>query len=74
MKETFREYYNRKEKELDEAIKVLNKNGYKVLNEGKITKIITGLALVAGLIVGALAQKSRMCMVGGIRDIVMFKK
>ena len=40
MKETFREYYNRKEKELDEAIKVLNKNGYKVLNEGKITKII----------------------------------
>ena len=31
------------------------------------------MALVAGLIVGALAQKSRMCMVGGIRDIVMFK-
>ena len=31
------------------------------------------MALVAGLIVGVLAQKSRMCMVGGIRDIVMFK-
>ncbi len=31
------------------------------------------IALIAGLIVGALAQKSRMCMVGGIRDIVMFK-
>ena len=31
------------------------------------------MALVIGLVVGALAQKSRMCMVGGIRDIVMFK-
>lgn len=31
------------------------------------------IALVAGLIVGVLAQKSRMCMVGGIRDIVLFK-
>jgi len=30
-------------------------------------------ALAAGLIVGALAQKSRLCMVGGIRDAVMFK-
>ena len=31
------------------------------------------IALIAGLIVGALAQKSRMCMVGGVRDIVLFK-
>lgn len=31
------------------------------------------IALIAGLIVGALAQKSRLCMVGGIRDIVLFK-
>ena len=31
------------------------------------------IALAAGLIVGALAQKSRMCTVGGIRDAVMFK-
>lgn len=31
------------------------------------------IALAAGLIVGVLAQKSRMCMVGGIRDIVLFK-
>ena len=30
-------------------------------------------ALAAGLIVGALAQKSRLCMVGGIRDAVLFK-
>ena len=31
------------------------------------------ISLVIGLIIGVLAQKSRMCMVGGIRDIVMFK-
>lgn len=32
-----------------------------------------GIALVAGLAVGALAQKSRLCFVGGIRDGIMFK-
>lgn len=31
------------------------------------------LALGIALIVGALAQKSRLCMVGGIRDAFMFK-
>ena len=31
------------------------------------------ISLIIGLAVGALAQKSRMCMVDGIRDIVMFK-
>lgn len=31
------------------------------------------LALVAGLIVGFLAQKTRLCMVGGIRDLILFK-
>lgn len=30
-------------------------------------------SLVAGLIVGVLAQRTRLCMVGGIRDAVMFK-
>ena len=30
-------------------------------------------ALIAGLVVGALAQKSRLCMVGGLRDVIMFK-
>ena len=30
-------------------------------------------ALLAGLVVGALAQKSRLCMVGGLRDVIMFK-
>ena len=31
------------------------------------------LALIAGLVVGVLCQRSRMCMVGGIRNAVMFK-
>lgn len=31
------------------------------------------IALIAGLIVGILAQRSRLCMVGGIRDLIMFK-
>ena len=31
------------------------------------------ISLVIGLIVGALAQKSRLCMVGGMRDAVMFR-
>ena len=31
------------------------------------------ISLVAGLIVGVLAQRSRLCMVGGIRDLVLFK-
>ena len=31
------------------------------------------MALIAGLVVGALAQKTRLCMVGGIRDAVLFR-
>ncbi len=31
------------------------------------------LSLVAGLLVGFIGQRSRMCMAGGLRDIVMFK-
>lgn len=31
------------------------------------------VSLIAGLVVGAIAQKTRLCMVGGIRDAVMFK-
>ncbi len=30
-------------------------------------------ALIAGLVVGALAQKTRLCMVGGIRDALLFR-
>lgn len=30
-------------------------------------------ALIAGLVVGALAQRSRLCMVGGIRDLLLFR-
>lgn len=31
------------------------------------------LALGAGIIVGVLAQRSRLCMVGGIRDFILFR-
>jgi YedE family putative selenium metabolism protein len=31
------------------------------------------VALIAGLVVGAIAQRTRLCMVGGLRDLVMFK-
>lgn len=31
------------------------------------------VALIVAVVVGFLAQKSRLCMVGGIRDIIMFK-
>jgi len=31
------------------------------------------LALAAGLVVGAAAQRTRLCMVGGIRDVVLFR-
>lgn len=31
------------------------------------------ISLIAGLVVGALAQRSRLCMAGGIRDTVLFK-
>ena len=32
------------------------------------------ISLAAGLIVGALAQPTRLCMVGGIRDVVLFRE
>lgn len=32
------------------------------------------ISLVAGLIVGALAQRTRLCMVGGIRDMILFRE
>ena len=31
------------------------------------------ISLVAGLIIGIVAQRTRLCMVGGIRDLIMFK-
>lgn len=30
------------------------------------------VSLIAGILVGAMAQKTRLCMVGGIRDVVLF--
>jgi YedE family putative selenium metabolism protein len=32
------------------------------------------LALLAGLVVGALAQYTRLCMVGGFRDLLLFRE
>ncbi len=32
------------------------------------------VSLAAGLITGALAQRTRLCMVGGIRDMVLFRE
>lgn len=32
------------------------------------------ISLIAGAIVGVLAQKTRLCMVGGIRDIILFRE
>ena len=34
----------------------------------------TAVSLTAGLIVGALAQRTRLCMVGGIRDLALFRE
>ncbi|NMB00054.1 MAG: YedE-related selenium metabolism membrane protein [Firmicutes bacterium] len=31
------------------------------------------VALIAGLLIGVAAQRTRLCMVGGIRDLIMFK-
>lgn len=31
------------------------------------------MSLIAGLVLGGLAQRTRLCMVGGIRDLIMFK-
>ena len=32
------------------------------------------ISLAAGVVVGALAQRTRLCMVGGIRDLVLFRE
>lgn len=31
------------------------------------------ISLIAGIIVGALAQRTRLCMAGGLRDIILFR-
>ncbi|KZL91580.1 YedE family putative selenium transporter [Clostridium magnum] len=31
------------------------------------------ISLIVGLVVGIIAQRTRLCMVGGIRDLIMFK-
>ena len=39
---------------------------------GKHAAII--ISLIAGLVVGVLAQRTRLCMVGGFRDLFLFKQ
>ena len=43
--------------QLDEAMKILEDAGYTVINEGKITQFIAGLALAAGLLTNAQARE-----------------
>lgn len=43
--------------QLDEAKKILEDAGYTVINEGKVTRFIAGLALVAGLLTQAQAKE-----------------
>lgn len=43
--------------QLDEAKKILEDAGYTVINEGKITQFIAGLALAAGLLSNAQARE-----------------
>ncbi len=57
MKESFTEYYNRKASELDEAMSLLESNGYVILNEGKLGRFIAGLALGLGLITPSAARE-----------------
>ncbi|WP_077597347.1 YedE family putative selenium transporter [Olsenella urininfantis] len=35
---------------------------------------VIAVSLAAGLVVGAIAQRTRLCMVGGIRDMVLFRQ
>lgn len=42
--------------QLDEAKKILEDAGYTVINEGKVTQFIAGLALAAGLLTHAQAR------------------
>lgn len=39
---------------------------------GSMTAPIT-ISLIAGLVVGGLSQRTRLCMVGGTRDMILFK-
>ena len=43
--------------QLDEAKKILEDAGYTVINEGKVTQFIAGLALAAGLLTHAQAKE-----------------
>lgn len=52
-------------------ILLLNKPTFITLNPMGHAPIL--LSLIAGLIIGILAQRSRLCFVGGIRDLILIK-
>lgn len=58
---TFKEYFNESmqntEDELNEAKKIVREAGCRVINEGKLAKIIIGAALSLGLITNAMASE-----------------
>ena len=56
------------------VVYLLFKTAFKASEEGPGSMhAAIGVALAIGVIVGILCQRSRMCMVGGIRNAVMFK-
>ena len=56
------------------VVYLLFKTAFKVSEEGPGSMhAAIGVALAIGVIVGILCQRSRMCMVGGIRNSVMFR-
>lgn len=50
---------------LEEAVTLLEESGYQVINEGKITQFIAGLALAAGLLTTAQAKDFNAQAAGG---------
>ncbi len=56
------------------VVYLLFKTAFKASEEGPGSMhAAIGVALAIGVIVGILCQRSRMCMVGGIRNSVMFR-
>lgn len=56
------------------VVSLIFTSAFKLSQEGPGSmRAAWGVALVAGIVVGVLCQRSRMCMVGGIRNGVMFR-
>lgn len=61
-KQSFSDYFSSKKREIteqeryEEAVRIMNKHRYAVLNEGKMAQWIAGVALSLGLITNAMAR------------------